>query len=254
MVEVKAQELNYGNWVSARMMYPFGFLGVVFLLLSLQFFLLIVVAAFFFIVLAYFVYARYEFSPRGGDIQTKIHRLVLDRLNWSGQGHAIDIGCGNGVLTVKLSQKYPEAKVTGIDYWGGKWEYSKGVCEKNAAIEQVLGRVSFQKASASKLPFEDEHFDAAISNFVFHEVADAKDKREVIKEALRVVKKGGKFAFQDLFLEKHIYGEVDDLLREIRQWGVENVEFQDTSKADFIPAPLKLPFMLGTIGILYGTK
>jgi ubiquinone/menaquinone biosynthesis C-methylase UbiE len=39
-----------------------------------------------------------------------------------------------------------------------------------------------------KLPFADEHFDAVVSNFVFHEVKDVKDKRAVIKEALRVLK------------------------------------------------------------------
>jgi ubiquinone/menaquinone biosynthesis C-methylase UbiE len=43
--------------------------------------------------------------------------------------------------------------------------------------------VNFQKASASALRFEDESFDAAVSNLVFHKVGDAKDKRDVIKEA-----------------------------------------------------------------------
>jgi ubiquinone/menaquinone biosynthesis C-methylase UbiE len=85
-------------------------------------------------------------------------------------------------------------------------------------------------------------------------VAETKDKREVIKEALRVVKKGGKFAFQDLFLVKRTYGEIDDLLRSIRSWGIESVNFQDTSHSSKIPRTLKLSFMVGTIGILYGKK
>jgi ubiquinone/menaquinone biosynthesis C-methylase UbiE len=102
------------------------------------------------------------------------------------------------------------------------WEYSKSVCERNAGIAGVSSRVSFKKASASALPFEDESINAAVSNLVFHEVKDAKDKRDVIKEALRVINKGGKFAFQDLFLEKRVYGEVDDLLETIRSWGIED--------------------------------
>jgi ubiquinone/menaquinone biosynthesis C-methylase UbiE len=134
------------------------------------------------------------------------------------------------------------------------WEYSKSVCERNAEIEGVTGRVTFQKTSASSLPFEDGFFDAAVSNLVFHEVSDAADKRDVIKEALRVVKKGGNFAFQDLFLVKRMYGEVDDLLEAIGSWGVENVESLDTSHSDFIPKALRLPFMIGAIGILYGKK
>jgi len=35
---------------------------------------------------------------------------------------------------------------------------------------------------------------------------------------------------------------------------VDDIHFIDTSKADFIPRVLKLPFMVGTIGMLYGTK
>ena len=80
------------------------------------------------------------------------------------------------------------------------WEYSKAVCERNAEIEGVAGRMNFQKASAAALPFEDEHFDAAVRNLVFHEVGDVINKRELLREALRVVKRGGAFAFQDLFL------------------------------------------------------
>ena len=110
-------------------------------------------------------------------------------------------------LNNKACKQVYQAQVTGIDYWGERWEYSKNTCEANAKAEGVDDRVVFQKASALKLPFEDEYFDAAVSNLCFHEVSDAKDKREVIREALRVVKKGGKFAFQDLFLLKQIYGE-----------------------------------------------
>jgi len=51
-----------------------------------------------------------------------------------------------------------------------------------------------------------------------------------------------------------VYGEVDDLLEKIRSWGIETVELVDTSDSDFIPKALKLPFMLGAVGILYGRK
>jgi ubiquinone/menaquinone biosynthesis C-methylase UbiE len=114
--------------------------------------------------------------------------------------------------------------------------------------------VEFQKASASKLPFEDGYFDAAVSNLCFHEVADTKDKREVIREALRVVKKGGKFAFQDLFLFKQVYGDPQDLVAALKSWGVTKAEFIETRNAPFIPSALKLPFMVGSIAIIKGEK
>jgi ubiquinone/menaquinone biosynthesis C-methylase UbiE len=141
-----------------------------------------------------------------------------------------------------------------VDYWGKKWEYSKNTCERNAKIEGESERVTFQKASATSLPFDDGYFDAAVSNFVFHEVSDAKDKREVIREALRVVKKGGKFPFQDEFFVKHFYGNPDDLIAIIKSWGISKVEFVQTRDADFIPRALKLPLLSGTIAIIAGEK
>ena len=255
MNKQQTEKPHYGNWVSAKMISIPGALTLAFLILSLIFALpLLIACAAFFLAFVYFAYARYRFSPKGGNIQSRLQDLLVDRLEWDGNGRALDIGCGNGSVTIMTAKKFPTAQVTGIDYWGGVWEYSKGVSERNAEIEGVAGRVTFQRASASALPFEDDFFDAVTSNVVFHMVSDVKDKRELIKEALRVVKKGGKFAFQDLFLWKRVYGDLDGLLGTIRSWGIERIEFLDTSNSDFIPKALKLPFMVGTIGILYGQK
>lgn len=245
---------EYGNWVSKWLIYIPGVITFIFLALSVMSPFFVILAAFFVIVFAYFAYSYYRFSLAGGDMQTRIRSLVLDHLKWDGEGRVIDIGCGNAALSVKLAQKYGKARITGIDYWGGKWGYSRTACERNAEIEGVADRTSFLKASALSLPFADGYFDAAVSNFVFHEVRDAADKREVIKEALRVVKTGGVFAFQDLFLYKRVYGDVHDLLALIRSWGITDVEFVNTSKTGFIPRLLKLPFMVGSIGIIYGKK
>jgi len=251
----QTEKPNYGNWVSVKMIYIPGALALIFLVLSLVFTLpLLIISLVFFLPFVYSAYARYRFSPKGGNIQSQIQDLLLDRLEWEGDGKALDIGCGNGSVTIKIAKKFHIAQVIGIDYWGGMWEYSRSICERNSEIEGVAERVTFQKASASALPFEDGCFDMVASNLVFHTVSDVKDKREVIKEALRVVKKGGKFAFQDLFLWKRVYGEVNGLLETIRSWGIERIEFMDTSDSNFIPKALKLPFMIGTIGILYGQK
>ena len=248
------EEPDYGNWVSKNLLYVSGALGLIFLGLSFMFPLLIIGAILFILSFAYFAYARHKFSPTGGNLQVKIRNLVVDHLNWDGHGEALDIGCGNAPLTIDVAKKYRNAAVIGIDTWGSGWEYSQKYCEKNAALKGVAERVTFQKVSASRLPFNDGRFDAVVSNFVFHEVSDTKDKRDLIKEALRVVRKGGVFSFQDLFLVKAIYGETNDLLEIIKSWEIETVDFVRTNDLDFIPWVLKLPFMVGEIGIIYGRK
>lgn len=114
--------------------------------------------------------------------------------------------------------------------------------------------MTFQKGTALSLPFEDGHFDAVVSNFVFHEEGGVSDKREVIREALRVLKKGGKFAFQDDFLIRKIYGDPDALIATIKSWGTARVEFVETRNSLFIPRLLKVPFILRTMGMIRGEK
>jgi len=254
MEQSNGGKAEYGNWVSKRIIFLSGFSGFVFLGLGLMFWVLIIPAVLFLLVSVYFLYVRYQFSPQGGNVQDHIWSLVLANLDWDGEGRALDIGCGNGALAIKLAQKYPKAQIFGIDYWGKNWEYSKNACERNARIEGVSERVAFQKANASSLPFDDGYFDAVVSNFVFHMVGKAKNKREVVREALRVVKKGGEFSFQDEFLLKPLFGDIDDLLETIKSWGIGKAEFVQTRDAEFIPRALKLPFILGTIGLIRGEK
>ncbi len=253
-------QAEYGNWVPLRMIAAvIGATGL-FVLLALIFdrgfpaYLLWTLALLLAAAAGYLILGRAALARNKGEIQTRVRDLVLDRLDWDGQGRVIDIGCGNGPLSMALAREYPRAEVTGVDYWSGMWDYSLSACRENARAEGLEERVSFKKADAAALPFEDQAFEAAVSNFVFHEVKSAKDKREVVKEALRVVKKGGAFAFQDLFQAKRFYGEPDSLLRELRETGVEEVRFEDTSRADLIPAFLRLSFMLGRIGIIHGRK
>ena len=254
MNKIIGEKPNYGNWVSKRMVYAPAGIGLLFLGFSFVNPLMIILSILFLAIAGYFAYARQLFSQASGNVQRKIQELVLANLEWDGRGKALDIGCGNGALSILLALKYTAARITGIDSWGKGWEYSKNTCEKNGEIEGVAARMVFQEASASQLPFEDGVFDAAVSNLAFHEVRDAKDKRDLIREGLRVVRKGGKFSFQDLFLGKMMYGEINDLVAEIKSWGITRVEFIRTCDSDFIPAVLKLPFMVGTMGLLLGEK
>lgn len=248
--DVGTSRPDYGNWVSWKLLVTLGVAAVVLLAVSFLFLYLLIGAVIVLAAFALFAYQRYLFSPRGGNAMVKLWDMLVDHLDWDGNGRVIDIGCGSGVVAIRVAKRYPNAEVVGLDYWGKVWEYSKGKCEKNAKIEKVDGRVSFQRGDAAKLPYEDGFFDAAVSNFAFHEVGSVKDKRDVLKEALRVVRKGGKFAFQDLFTMKRYYHcEVDELLAMIKSWGVEKVALENTMEARAIPELLR-----ERAAIVWGTK
>lgn len=59
---------------------------------------------------------------------------------------------------------------------------------------------------------------------------------------------------QDLFLLRSIYGTPEELVNTVRGWDVSEVSFIRTCDEAFIPAFVKLPFMVGTLSILRGRK
>jgi ubiquinone/menaquinone biosynthesis C-methylase UbiE len=178
---------------------------------------------------------------------------VLNFLDWDGRGTLLDIGCGSGAMTIKAAKKFPDAQVAGMDYWGVGWDYSQTQCESNARIEKVGDRVVFQKGDAAKLDFPDASFDAAVSNFVFHEVKSQSDKLALIREALRVIKPGGAFSFEDVFFSKTHYKDLDRILAELSK-DVTEIHFVDTRNSGFVPNSLKTPLVIGEMGLIHGRK
>lgn len=125
------------------------------------------------------------------------------------------------------------------------------MCESNAIIEGVADRVKFIQGSASELPFADGEFDMVISCLTFHEVRDERDKARLLKEALRVLKKGGEFVFMDLFYDKHQFGNLEEF---IQQLNVSEVEIVKLDKAIKLPRLLLLKQCLGNAAIVKGVK
>lgn len=199
-------------------------------------------------------YSVYQFTPFGGNYQSKIHDLIVSKLNWDGTGKLLDIGTGSGSLIIKLAKTFPTSFLTGIDYWGDNWEYSKAQCQQNAEIEGVSNQIHFQKASASELPFNENEFDVIVSCLTFHEVKDRSHKTDVIKEALRVLKSGGSFVFLDLFLDEKIFGDEKKLLNDLKKCGLNELNSSKLDKEMKLPKILLNKKVLGNAVILSGRK
>ena len=259
---------DYGNWVPAAMMgmlwgMTAGFAVItavllIFLKTKIPGIICIVITAAVLCMTVYMQICRNIFDFNGGGVMGAIHQFLVDHFHWdkNREGTIIDIGCGAGALTNRVAKTFPNIRVKGIDFWGAEWSYAKEQCEKNAKIEGVADRVSFQKGDAARLEFADETFDGAVSNFVFHEVKSVSDKRGVVKEALRVVKKGGVFAFQDMFGQKALYGDMNEFVYELKKSGVVNEIYYiaNVEGQDFVPNFVTAPWMIKDAGLIYGIK
>jgi SAM-dependent methyltransferase len=252
-------QLVYGNWIRKRILLILGACALTaFILAFLPFGRLyqlgmLILFAVFFVSFLIPLYSYYMFSPNGGGYQEKVYALIIHSLGADLKGRVLDIGSGNGVLAVKLAQALRETQVTGLDYWGADWEYSKGVCEKNAQIAGVAQRVQFQKGDAAALDFPAATFDGAVSNLTFHEVRSVADKRQVLREALRVVKPGGRFAFVDYFAETKHYGDPAGFVAFLSELNLAQFQYKPLRDVIALPLFLRHPKIFGKVGIIYGS-
>ena len=262
------RKADYGNWVPAAMMKTLWIATAAIALVTVLLFALIkssvpgiigtLVTLAALCMTLYMQKCRKLFDFQGGGVMGQIHQFLADHFPWKeavgekGTGRIIDIGCGAGALTNRIARIYPSAEVIGVDFWGKEWSYAKEQCEKNA----VADRVRFQKGDAAKLDFADGTFDGAVSNFVFHEVRSAKEKRDVVKEALRVVRKGGAFAFQDMFGQKALYGDMEAFTEELLRDGtVTEIHYiPNLEKQPFVPRFVTAPWMIRDAGLIYGIR
>lgn len=218
------KELQYGNWIRKKALWLLGLSSLVLGILAASPVPLLIrilsgiLALAAFVSFLYPLYSYIMFSSWGGNIQEKFYDLILDRLENQSPGKMLDIGTGNGILAVKAALRNQAVEVTGVDYWGKNWEYSKPVCEQNARIAKMAGRVHFQKGDAASLNFPDATFDTVVSNLTFHEVKMVKRKIDVLREAFRVLKPGGNFAFIDYFYDGRYYGDAAEL--ELLLWSL----------------------------------
>jgi SAM-dependent methyltransferase len=253
-------QLIYGNWIRKKNLLILGLstlaVGALILIPFAPLVHLAVIILFVIIFISFLfpLYAYWMFSQKGGRFQEVVFNRIIQRVGANLEGKILDIGSGNGVLAVKLAQQHSQVEVVGIDYWGKDWEYSQAVCEKNARAASVESRVHFQKGDAAALDFGAGTFDAAVSNLTFHEVKSVADKRLVLREALRVVRPGGAFAFVDYFYDPKYYGMASELKSFLSAGMLSLFECKPLQDEISVPLLLKHPKILGKVGIVYGRK
>jgi ubiquinone/menaquinone biosynthesis C-methylase UbiE len=105
--------------------------------------------------------------------------FVLEK---AGEGESLlDIGCGRGVFTSKLAEKFTRA--TGIDII--KEEIFTGTGRNGRGVYAVM--------DANQLGFKNAAFDTITSRYAFHHL----DLKRVTQEVKRCLKPGGRFVMVD---------------------------------------------------------
>ena len=119
--------------------------------------------------------------------------LPMVRLLSSDRDLVLDAGCGAGRTTVALGRVIGEGRVTAFDRFDADYidDGGRALLEHNLAVAGLVDRVSIVTGDLTSLPFDSNHFDAAISTNAFDHLGPG--KQAALTEIGRVLKPGGRF-------------------------------------------------------------
>lgn len=161
------------------------------------------------------------FGSRYGKLKER--DAFLDRVRWTGSERVLDVGCGRGLLLVGAAHRVKDGVAVGIDIWQAE-DLSGNRAEvplENAAIEGVRASAAVSTADMRKLPFRDGSFDLVTSRAAIHNLYDAADRDEAIREIARVLKPGGGALIMDI---RHL----SQYARGFREHGCPDVKLLDS--------------------------
>jgi len=131
------------------------------------------------------MWASGDFAVIGTTLQI-VGESLCEAVDLEAGSRVLDVACGNGNASLAAARRW--CKVTGLDYVP---ELLRGAAERARGerldIETVEG-------DAENLPFEDGHFDVALSTYG---IMFAADQKQAAREIVRVVKPGGKIGLSN---------------------------------------------------------
>jgi ubiquinone/menaquinone biosynthesis C-methylase UbiE len=109
-----------------------------------------------------------------------------------------------------FARRLTTGRAVGVDIWRTRDQSGNAIdaTRHNAEADGVADRVELHTADMSALPFERDSFDLVVSNIAIHNISDASRREQVVEEAVRVLRPGGRLLIADL---RHI-GRYSDQL------------------------------------------
>jgi len=105
----------------------------------------------------------------------------------------LDAGCGAGRTTIALGRAFKTGQIVALDRFDSEYIEGGGrlLLEQNLKLAGMADRVRIERGDLCALPFPDRIFDAVVSAHAIDHLG--KQKENGLREALRVLKPGGRF-------------------------------------------------------------
>ncbi|MGW7080311.1 SAM-dependent methyltransferase [Streptomyces sp. NPDC054866] len=128
--------------------------------------------------------------------QDRQTEFLVDTIDLAPHEHLLDIGCGTGGPAVRLAER-TGARVTGINVSKSQLARCQDRLTAQGAAPGLAERVDFAYGNAMQLEYADAAFDAAWS---IDCIPHLSDRPAGLREALRVLRPGGRFLFTEFAL------------------------------------------------------
>lgn len=119
-------------------------------------------------------------------------------------GGFLDVGTGTALIPIELCNRNPEVRVLAIDLAVSMLD----IAIHNVDAAGFRNQIQLAQIDAKELVFEDEMFDATISNSIIHHIPEP---ASVVSEILRTTREGGAIFVRDL-MRPETSAEVDSLV------------------------------------------
>jgi len=119
-------------------------------------------------------------------------KYMFPRVDLNNCSTVLEIGCGVGAEIILLAEKFPETTFHGVDISADQLQKA----EHLLAPLLKKGKVQLTQGDATNLPYADNSFDSVVIFWLLEHVSNP---LEIVKEAHRVVKKGGTFYCTEVF-------------------------------------------------------
>jgi len=165
-----------------------------------------------------------------------INKIIAQHAHISKDDVALDAGCGVGGSAIWMAKNIG-CKVTGISL-SERQIFLANASAKKEKIDQL---VTFAQKDYTATGFADNSFDVI---WAIESTCYVKDKSEFLKEAFRIMKKGGRLVVVDIYKKENIEGKDADWMRRLAHgWAIE----EHTTKEKFEQQLLDTGFMINDI-------
>jgi len=149
-----------------------------------------------------------EFSEASEQTSQVAAGLVADLLPLASDTpvNVLDVACGSGVYGFTVLERYPQARVTSLD-WQNVLDHARKVAERRG----VADRVSWLPGSAFEAPLPAAHFDAVLASHFYHHFPPAQNI-ELSARFFRTLKPGGRLIVHDFVADDARAAREDALL------------------------------------------